>query len=399
MDNSYEYDNATVKMISTRVKTKMVDRAKLAKARLARKKQFEEDSDCMNNQKDLYYDKEYDIISFKDFLENFADEDNPTLDAKKTVGKKIKLKLRNVPLKAYAMFNDISIENELDRRWLTRMNKYISSLSVPELFTLYGYTHIGDQFVNNYIRGTFKLEDFENYLKQFPDTVEPDEDDEQNQNYHFFPLFFPMLKVIRRTISNEFIIDNDKVRNNPDKKKHLSIFLQAIKDNKYSNSTIYDTFIESGDMMYLSYNTFWISVLEQLRDDIETIISNAPSMVNPCILYRGVKDDYFLTKYMLDNSDRIHVTNSFVSTSSAVDAAIDFYSIKNQCCFIRIYVPANMKLLLLAGLKYEGEAEFLMGYRTQFFIKNTRIERLCSVKKKEPSKRIQMRVADVVMIH
>lgn len=41
----------------------------------------------------------------------------------------------------------------------------------------------------------------------------------------------------------------------------------------------------------LSYDRFWILVLEDYRDSIENIISKAPPTPKPMVLYRGAESD------------------------------------------------------------------------------------------------------------
>jgi hypothetical protein len=83
------------------------------------------------------------------------------------------------------------------------------------------------------------------------------------------------------------------------------------------------------------------------------------------IVYRGVKDDY----YLKGNKNHIYKTDSFVSTSINLPSALRFAG--KKCCFKRITLLPGTKTVLLAGIsKYKNEIELLLGSKAQFYIIN-----------------------------
>jgi hypothetical protein len=144
----------------------------------------------------------------------------------------------------------------------------------------------------------------------------------------------------------------------------------------------------------LSYDRFWIPVLEEYITALDDIIRKAPPVPHAIVLYRGVESDYFLTSFMKDHKQRVHVANSFVSTTSSVLVANEFVNYDNKCCFMRLYVPAKTHMIMMIGIsKFKLEAEFLLSHKTQFYITKARTEKFC-----KGTFDLEMRTTSVVVI-
>lgn len=353
-------------------KSKLRENATKARTKVAMKKEF--DKDCDADKYEVLQD--YIMLSFYNYLSGFLTkntlDDNPQEHVKQT-----EIEIRDIESHQYIYLEDKHKDIDIDEKWLDQQNEYVRQLSTEQMFNLFGYTHNGDVFINNHIRGTFDVKNFERYLEKF-----------NIKKHSYFPLFFPALRMISRFGKKyiNFIFKQQPIDEGV-KQKTLRLFEKDLK-----NTEKYIILVDV--MKYFSYELFWISVLEQYRDSIEEIIQGAPPTTKRMMLYRGVKTDYYLTEYMKDRN-RIHVSKGFVSTSSSITVASDFADpdIAN-CCFMRIYVPIGTKMLLLSGLsRYMHEVEFLLGHKSQFFITKSSTEKFCT-----ETHDLKMRVSNLVII-
>jgi hypothetical protein len=114
---------------------------------------------------------------------------------------------------------------------------------------------------------------------------------------------------------------------------------------------------------FLSFERFWKKVIKQCIDDLDNIISKCPATTKKMVVYRGVKDDYYLN----GTPNHIYKTDSFVSTSINLISALDFAG--KNCCFKRITIMPGTRLLLMACMSvFQNEFEFLLGRTSQFYI-------------------------------
>ena len=261
-------------------------------------------------------------------------------------------------------------EDLVDKTWLNQMNKYISELSTKELYTLVAYTHYGDTIANNFLRNKLVKDDFIKNLQYA---------DKWYTNY--YPLFFQALDILEKTKDIKAILkDGNDVNINIlppnistsftlNKNKGfatgimpVSVFLKKIFMSK--NLKISDKY----DALYLSarffdYDKFWKNVIQQYINDLDDLINKSPSISKKMIVYRGVKNDYFLN----GTKNNIYKTDSFVSTSINLPSAMKFAD--SYCCFKRITLLPGTKALLMAGIsKYKNEIELLLGTKSQFYI-------------------------------
>lgn len=288
---------------------------------------------------------------------------------------KIMLEIHN---REWVLQNSQHVHLTLDKDWLDEHNKYISNLSNEDLFNLYGYTHKGDVYVNHWLRKTLDVDRFMDDIDEFA---------EMENEYDYFPLFFPALRVAAKYSMSSL----DIVFKTPPAQKDKVIFSKL----NHSNISITKKYeLLSSIANLLSFDRFWRSVLEEYWQTLERIIREAPVTKEHMILYRGVSDDYYLTQLMMNHRERVHIAESFVSTSTSIHAASKFADFHTNCCFIRMYVPKGTPMVLMAGLSKYDEAEFLLNHRTQFYITKSGIEEFC----KDSKNKMRMRVTDVVII-
>jgi hypothetical protein len=364
-----------VNAVSSRVKDTLRSKATASRKRVV--ELAERDKEC-DMQGEMLVEEYGRITLFKKFLTGFLKTRTLDLPSAHPFVRSVKLRYREAA-KAHHVFVDKTIDTAalvLDTKWMKAQDDYIMRLSKEQIFDLYGYTYNGDVFVNNYLRGTFDVAQFSNYLETF-DIAKP----------NYFALFFPAMRVLKRfgkipdmirMIFNETPTDIDVDQ------------INAII-NSDSNVIKYMKLVVIAPK--LSYDRFWIPVLEDYIAALEAIVSKAPPAPKAMVLYRGVESDYFLTNFMKDHKARVHIANSFVSTSASVAVANDFMNYENKCCFIRLYVPAGTRMIMMMGISRFDEAEFLLGHKTQFYITKARTEKFC-----KGTFDLEMRTTSVVVI-
>lgn len=354
-------------------------KTKLQKARTHLEMKREKDASC-----DATHDtipetnKVYMIKSIRGFLSKFIKTSTLDLNHRNYV-RNVKVRLREAMKYQYIFLRDEHGDaNNIDETWLKRQCDYVMNLTTEELFNLYGLTFHGDAFVNNYLRGTFDPVEFKQYLINI--------DPANTEDY--FPLFFPALRVIAKYGASTIPI----ILEDSSPPGIINTALSLI-GTQVPNSEKYKILVDIGK--HFSYERFWISVLEEYAQSVQKIIQNAPATTQPMMLYRGVKSDYYLTNFMKNHKDRIHVGNSFLSTSSAIHVASYFSELEtSNCCFIRIFVPKGIRLLAMMGVSsFIDEHEFLLGNRTQFFITKSKTEQWC-----KDTIKFNMRVTDMVIV-
>jgi hypothetical protein len=355
-----------------KITAKLKSKAVQAKTKIQTKK--EKERHCDNNVSRVKRE-EYEITELYPFLSNFLLRNTLNSTSTGRVNKKIMIEVRN---QDWVLQNSKHVHLKIDKDWLKAQDDYVKSLSTEDLFNIYGYTHKGDVYVNHYLRGSLDIKQFMSDIQEFAQLA---------SEYDYFPLFFPALRVVARYSFQQL----DILFQTPPMQKD-KVTLSRLNHNNVSNTMKYEFLSSIADM--LSFDRFWVSVLEEYVQCLDKIIRNAPPTTEHMILYRGVTTDYYLTKFMMDHRDRIHVANSFVSTSSSITQATDFVDFDTSCCFTRIYVPKGTRMILMAGISKYDEAEFLLNHRTQLYITKSGTEDFC----KDSTHKFRMRVTDVVTI-
>jgi hypothetical protein len=231
----------------------------------------------------------------------------------------------------------------LDIDWVYNSIKYINNLSIEDKFTVLGYTHNGDELVNNYLLGNNPK--LKNLIDHYYYKGEP-----EKYNEWFLPIFFQIKKIIMSK-RRDIIID-----------KTNKLFLPKLR-SFINNSVLSETYEHLLTKLKLFTYDFYVDCIRMYSEDLKRIINNSPSMTKTSILYRGVKDKYYYT----DPSNKIFKTTTFMSTSYNPESAIEFSG--RKCCFKKIIAtPGTKGLFIEAITSHTGEFEVLLNTETKFNI-------------------------------
>jgi len=214
---------------------------------------------------------------------------------------------------------------DLDTKWLYDSINYISSLSIEDKFTLYGYTQNGDVFSNLYLR------DEKNNLEDYINTKIYVRSEYYEDGEIYFPLFFQAMRVIK---------NNNKYTK-----------LRGLFSGK--NSESYMKLLENKDEVSIE---FWIEVIKEFIRDLTRIIDKCPKTTKEFVVYRGIKDKY------ISVDKKIFVNSTFMSTSLDYTKALEF--VENGCCLKRIIIPKKSTIIFIECItqnKDEVEALILPG--------------------------------------
>jgi hypothetical protein len=107
--------------------------------------------------------------------------------------------------------------------------------------------------------------------------------------------------------------------------------------------------------------------------DLNTIIKNSPPLKRQMVVFRGVKDDY----YLKGHKNHFYKNSGFVSTSLSYDKALIFSgedkANKAICCLKRIVLLPGTRVLYISGLsKFPQEMEILMSPDSVYYLKNAK---------------------------
>ena len=236
----------------------------------------------------------------------------------------------------------------LDSDWVYKSIKYINDLPIEDKFTIFGYTHNGDELVNNFLLGNNPK------LKSLIDDYYYGEKSNKYKNW-FLPIFFQMINLIK----NKKDIFNTKVD-----KLTLPKLRTFIK-----NSVLTETYEHILTKLKLFSYDFYIDCIRLYAEDLKRIINNSPAMTKTSILYRGVKDKY----YYPDPSNKLFKSTTFMSTSYNPESAYEFSSV--GCCFKKIIAkPGTRGLFIEAMTSHPGEFEVLLSAESKFIIIDDKIK-------------------------
>lgn len=293
--------------------------------------------------------RKYEYTSYYDYLSSFGTE----LDSE-PYGMKFSEPIQEVPT-PHLMYDRINSVEDLfvDEKWFSLQNDYISGLSKENLFDIFGYTYKGDVFVNNFIRGTLDHDKFYEDIASF----------KNSPNAFYFPLFFPTLHVLKHIPPKDLAsILKGKGKN---KKDGPSSVLKSLQSGGPSLLDAYEKVINIAEHLNM---IFWHDVIREYVRRLQDIIGNAPKTTKKMVLYRGSKTRYYMP-HGSQPSDRgyEHVSASFLSTTSSVAVARNFYDADAQCCLMRFVVHPGASLLLMMGTtEYTEEREFLLPPGSRF---------------------------------
>ena len=216
-------------------------------------------------------------------------------------------------------FDDFSIKTLIDLEWYQAQNKFIRTLSAREIFTMFGYSHNGDVWAHAYLDGRFKLADFISGVKQLTPTT-------------YFALFFPAREFYK--------IDTGDVAQD-----YNAVLARVKSETNVKNIT---------------------SIIQIFIDDLNALIQRAPKTKKPFTVFRGVKDDL----YMSGIKDKQYTLNRFASTSISGMKAVKTFSGSHTLQRILI-MPGSTCLCMFGFTAHPGEWEILMPRGSAYIIRET----------------------------
>ena len=114
---------------------------------------------------------------------------------------------------------------------------------------------------------------------------------------------------------------------------------------------------------------FYVKCIKSYTDDLSRIIKNSPPIKHTTIVFRGVKD-----KYYIDNAvNNTFKSSTFISTSYSPERAMTFTSSvfgqTTECCFKKIILGPGTKCLFMEAItSVRNEYELLLDKDTEFAI-------------------------------
>jgi hypothetical protein len=270
------------------------------------------------------------------------------------------------------------VEKQLDLDWFAAQNEYKKKLSFRDVFTLLGYTKVGDVWANEFMRGSLDEDDFfqaiddKFFFKSKKEAIE-------HGAYTIFPLFFTAIDELMSTsdldyhkiIKNSDIHKTIKVQN---KKELVTDMISYIKQNGTINNLATSYFYIMKMAPYLTID-FWKKCIQRFCDDLQRIIDGAPKLKKQMIVYRGVKNDYYLKHDVAKLKHiKVYKNDGFVSTSINVQKSFNFTALGKGCCLKKItLLPGSSALMLMGTSFFNEESEVLLGLKTEYFIRKSRI--------------------------
>jgi hypothetical protein len=237
---------------------------------------------------------------------------------------------------------------EVSSKWIASTNKYITHLSTKDQYTILGYSYHSFDFINAYLRGSMNKAKLMNLLSQH-----------KTNTQYFFPFFIQVCDCLPELDLSAIPLNLLQKQFTIHGKTHtLQFWVNVVKDKKDMKHA-YPILLQI--QQNFPYE-FWLRVMKKYASDLERIINASPVLTEPLILYRGVKDDYFLK----GKSKNYYKSNTFLSCSLNPYHSIKY--VPNQCCLKRISILPGAKALLIAGLSHYNEYEVILNKDTVFYI-------------------------------
>jgi predicted Ser/Thr protein kinase len=220
-------------------------------------------------------------------------------------------------------FENVRMSDIIDTKWLVAQDKYIRSLSSRQLFTMYGYSYNGDSWAHAYLDGRFSFSQFKSAVN--------------NLGGQYFAFFFQardFYKINTGDIDKDYKEVLNRVKTESDE-----------KNIKY--------------------------IMNMFINELNEIIRKAPAVTRTFIVFRGQKDD----RYMSGMVGNTYTTERFCSAS--VDGHVSKDRFSNGHTLQRITLLKGSKCLLMFGAtKFEDELEILLprGSTYQIVKKRTNVK-------------------------
>lgn len=301
-------------------------------------------------------------------------------------------RLREGLFHSHARTTEQLMQSWVDAEWFNKQNEYIASLPLRSLYTLLGYTNVGDVMVNHYHRGTLTSQGFYNNFSpvgaQYTNFL---------SGIRMFPLFFAFLDELRECTYQPISKGKEHVHvtvtfpiAKNTYKETVETYVNIIKTKQQNQTTVTDYHCYMYMMhigAYLSMH-FWKKVIQRFSDELQSLLRGAPKVNQMMTVYRGVKKDYYLNG-TTDPKGKVYLqgktffrNDGFVSTSMDVDKAFRFVDptallssapkTSPRCCFQRITLLPGTSCLLLTGMSYFEEMEVLLGRDTVYYIRTSK---------------------------
>jgi hypothetical protein len=253
-----------------------------------------------------------------------------------------------------SIFNTIMYDNT----WLMEQLNYVYKLSLHDTFTLKGYTYNGDVFANNYLRGTLDKKKFKKSNSEYIEQIT-----------QYFPMFMQVNKLISKTHDDSiFSVDEQRTKVHRMTKIQSNIlkpsasiheWMEVLETKTLKLSERYSIIIP---LWSCFTDAFREKVLKLFIDDLMNIIVNAPTNSKTMVVYRGVRNNF----YLKNSNQDIYKNIGFVSTSLDIEIAKEFQrpvvpEDDPKCCIQRVLLPKGTHSIVLFPLSnFQDEKEVLL---------------------------------------
>lgn len=272
-----------------------------------------------------------------------------------------------------AFLSTESLENNLkmDVEWLQSQKQYMMNLTKYDLFTLKGYTHYGDVLVNSLLRDVIEWEKVKTMGLDF------------FSSFEYFPVYFQLDSIISHIVSNKHssklalyaLFDKSEktivklyaktTNKSIPRTSPLNKYVELIA-NEYELWKHSDKYIILVSLWSLLHQSVYRKVIDLFRKDLSRIIYQSPALTKDITVFRGVKNDFYLT----GAKNGFYKNIGFVSTSLDVEKAQFFQQLGDefkrelsQCCIQRITLVKGTKaLLMMQTSQYGDEKEVLLDH-------------------------------------
>jgi hypothetical protein len=308
---------------------------------------------------------------------------NLSLDKKEPVFEYQKPNDYDIDLNIYNNYNNfnktflknMSIQNELLMHfpWFKKQQEYITNLPLRLLYTLRGYTYVGDVLANNTLRGSLDTSKIHEIGHEFA-----------SNKQHYLPVFFQVDECLLNAKSYNDVFKSSKDKNVrllnlpgggklPHKKSCGDWFVfYKEQQHKLKNSEKYVIIISLWEHMLIE---FIQKTIDMFIVDMKNIFKNAPPLTKEMTVYRGVKDDF----YLKGAKNGIYKNNGFISTAIDVNVAEMFRNGEDKirsdlgCCLKRITLVPGTRVVTLMPVSPFGEKEILLNDGSLYLIKKERV--------------------------
>lgn len=266
-----------------------------------------------------------------------------------------------------SVFNTIMYDNN----WLMDQLNYIYKLNLYDLFTLKGYTYNGDVFANNYLRGTLDFKKFKNSHNEYIDQIT-----------QYFPMFMQVNKTLNKIpLQNIFVVDERKTKVQRITKIQSFILKSSATIKEWMNILQTKTLKQSERYSIIVplwpffTDVFREEVLKLFIEDLTNIIVNAPTNSKTMVVYRGVRNNFYITNSTKD----VYQNLGFVSTSLDIEVAKEFQRPVSpeddvKCCIQRVLLPKGTHAITLFPLSnFQDEKEVLLPTGTFYKLNNKKV--------------------------